>query len=50
MYRPCEDSTSKDEGEKSVSKRLLSNVVNNHKNLIDVVVYGAAIKAESLKE
>ena len=43
MYRPAEDSVTKDEGEQTVSKRLLSNVVNDHKGLIDVVVYDALV-------
>jgi predicted transposase YbfD/YdcC len=43
MYKSAEDSATKDEGEQTVSKRLLSNVVNDHKGLIDVVVYDALV-------
>ena len=43
MYKPAEDSVTKDEGEQTVSKILLSNVVNDHKGLIDVVVYDALV-------
>ena len=39
MYKPGQDSTSKDEGELNVAKRLISSVVESHKKLIDVVVY-----------
>jgi hypothetical protein len=41
MYKPGEDSESKDEGEINVSKRLISDVFTTYKNLIDVVVYDA---------
>jgi predicted transposase YbfD/YdcC len=40
-YRPGQDSVSKGEGEQSVAKRLLADVVSVHKRLIDVVVYDA---------
>ena len=40
-YRPGQDSSSKDEGEQNVAKRLLTDVVSVHKNLIDIVVYDA---------
>jgi hypothetical protein len=41
MYKPGQDSASKDEGELSVGKRLISSVVKSHRKLIDVVVYDA---------
>jgi predicted transposase YbfD/YdcC len=41
MYKPGQDSVSKDEGELNVAKRLISNVMKNHRKLIDVVVYDA---------
>jgi len=41
MYKPGQDSASKDEGELNVAKRLISSVVKNHKKLIDVAVYDA---------
>jgi len=41
MYKPGQDSASKDEGELTVAKRLISGVVKSHKHLIDVVVYDA---------
>ena len=41
MYKPGEDSTDKDEGELSVAKRLLSEVVSRQRNVIDIVVYDA---------
>ena len=41
MYKPAQDSSSKDEGELSVGKRLLTSVMKRHKNFIDVVVYDA---------
>ena len=41
MYKPGQDSASKDEGELNVGKRLISGVVESHKKLIDVVVYDA---------
>ncbi|KLU64482.1 transposase DDE domain protein [Desulfosporosinus acididurans] len=39
MYRPGEDSASKDEGELNVVKRLLSSTMKSQKRLMDVVVY-----------
>jgi len=41
MYKPGQDTASKDEGELNVAKRLISSVVKSHKTLIDVVVYDA---------
>ncbi|TGE31290.1 spermidine/putrescine ABC transporter substrate-binding protein [Desulfosporosinus sp. Sb-LF] len=41
MYKPGQDPISKDEGELSVGKRLISSVVKSHRKLIDVVVYDA---------
>ena len=41
MYKPGQDSVSKDEGELNVAKRLISSVVKSHKKFIDVVVYDA---------
>jgi len=41
MYKPGQDSASKDEGELSVGKRLISSVLKSHKQLINVVVYDA---------
>ena len=41
MYKPGQDSASKDEGELNVAKRLISSVVKSHKKFIDVVVYDA---------
>ncbi len=41
LYRSGVDSTSKDEGELNVAKRLLSDVSVNYKRFIDVVVYDA---------
>ncbi|MDA8441877.1 MAG: hypothetical protein M0Z55_05825, partial [Peptococcaceae bacterium] len=41
MYKPGQDSASKDEGELNVGKRLISSVVMRHNKLIDVVVYDA---------
>ena len=41
MYKPGQDSASKNEGELNISKRLMSSVVKSHKNFIDVVVYDA---------
>ncbi len=43
MYNPKIDSSSKDEGEQNVAKRLLSRVVSIHKKFIDVVVYDALV-------
>jgi len=41
LYKPGQDSTSKDEGELSVGKRLIISVMKSHRKLIDVVVYDA---------
>jgi hypothetical protein len=41
MYKPGQDSATKDEGELNVGKRLISSVVKSHRKLIDVVVYDA---------
>ena len=41
MYNPKVDAHSKDEGEINVAKRLLSRVVEDYKNLVDVVTYDA---------
>ncbi len=41
QYKPGEDSATKDEGELTVAKRLIKRVSENHKNLLDVVVYDA---------
>jgi len=41
LYKPGQDSASKDEGELNVGKRLITNVVKSHKRLMDVVVYDA---------
>ncbi|SPF40071.1 Spermidine/putrescine-binding periplasmic protein (modular protein) [Candidatus Desulfosporosinus infrequens] len=41
MYKPGQDSASKDEGELNVAKRLISSVVKGHNKFIDVVVYDA---------
>jgi len=41
MYKPGQDSISKDEGELSLGKRLVSSVVKDHRKLTDVVVYDA---------
>ncbi|MFT8352720.1 hypothetical protein [Clostridium saccharoperbutylacetonicum] len=40
-YRAGKDSASKNEGEQNVTKRLPTDVVSIHKNLIEVVVYDA---------
>lgn len=40
-YKSGQDPVSKDEGEQNVAKRLLTDVVSVHKNLIDIVVYDA---------
>jgi len=40
-YKPGQDPVSKDEGEQNVAKRLLTDVVSVHKNLIHIVVYDA---------
>jgi len=41
MYKPGQDSASKDEGELNVAKRLISSVVKSHNKFVDVVVYDA---------
>jgi len=41
LYKPGQDSATKDEGELNVGKRLISSVVKSHRKLIDVVVYDA---------
>ena len=41
MYRPGQDSSSKDEGELNVAKRLISSVEKEHKNFVDIIVYDA---------
>jgi len=41
MYNPKVDSTSKDEGEIKVAKRLLSMVISTYKGLVDIVTYDA---------
>ena len=41
VYKPGQDSASKDEGELNVAKRLILSVVKSHRKLIDVVVYDA---------
>ena len=41
LYKGSEDSSKKDEGELTVAKRLLSRVVKEYKNTLDVVVYDA---------
>ena len=41
MFNPNKDSTSKGEGELTVSKRLISKVMKQYKNKIDVIVYDA---------
>ena len=43
MYRPGKDSDSKDEGEQTAAKRLVSRVFNRNKNFIDIVVYDALV-------
>lgn len=40
-YSPGQDSVSKGEGEQSVAKRLLTDIISVHKRLIEVVVYDA---------
>jgi hypothetical protein len=40
-YRAGVDKAIKDEGELTTAKRLLKRVIQNHKNLVDVVVYDA---------
>ncbi len=41
LYRPGVDSTSKNEGELNVAKRLISDIPASYKRFIDVVVYDA---------
>jgi hypothetical protein len=41
MYNCKIDSSKKDEGELNVSKRLLSRVISQHRNFIDIVTYDA---------
>ncbi len=41
MYNCKVDSTKKDEGEINVSKRLLSSLLGNHKNFVDIFTYDA---------
>ena len=41
MYKPGQNSASKDEGELNVAKRLISSVMKSHNEFIDVVVYDA---------
>lgn len=41
QLRPGEDQATKDEGELTAAKRLIKSVSENHKSLIDVVVYDA---------
>jgi len=41
MYRPGIDSACKNEGEQTAAKRLISGVLETHRNQIDVVVYDA---------
>ncbi len=41
LYRPKEDYASKDEGELNVAKRLISDVSENYKKFVDIVVYDA---------
>ncbi len=41
QYKPAEDSATKDEGELTVAKRLIKRVSENHKNLLDLLVYDA---------
>ncbi|MBU3097672.1 transposase [Clostridium sp. DSM 17811] len=41
LYKAGVDSSKKAEGELTVAKRLLEKVTNEHKNLIDIVVYDA---------
>lgn len=41
IYKGSEDSSRKDDGELTVAKRLLSRVVKEHKNILDVVVHDA---------
>jgi len=43
MYDPKVDSANKDEGEQSAAMRMLSRVMANHKQLLDVVVYDALV-------
>ncbi len=41
LYRPGVESTSKDEGELNVAKRLISDISGNYKRFINVVMYDA---------
>jgi hypothetical protein len=41
QYKPGEDTATKDEGELTAAKRLITRVSENHKHLIDVLVYDA---------
>jgi hypothetical protein len=41
MYNCKIDSSKKDEGEVNVSKRILSRVISQHRNFIDIVTYDA---------
>jgi len=43
MYNPKIDSSKKDEGEQNVAIRMLSRVMNEYINFIDVVVYDALV-------
>ena len=43
MYRPGKDSVSKDEGEQSAAKRLISSVLERGNSFIDIVVYDALV-------
>ena len=46
MYKPGQDSASKNEGELHVCKKLMLRVVKNHKNFIDIVVYDAQYRTQ----
>jgi hypothetical protein len=41
QYKPGEDTATKDEGELTAAKRLITRASENHKHLIDVLVYDA---------
>ncbi len=43
IYDPKVDSANKDEGEQNAAMRMLSRVIANHKQLLDVVVYDALV-------
>ncbi len=43
MYKAGVDSVSKNEGELTVAKRLITSVMAKHKKLIDIVVYDALV-------